>query len=501
MTDSGASPAGDRKRVRDAESGGGDFFSLGEGPSVLHYDGSVPVFLDSSFPRAAYRSRGQCVKSAVHWGQRKLFMSELQLLVLFAEPRTPYWIVYVGAAPGSHLLFLDSLFPHCGHTWELVDPGAYDQRLISKRPKNFTLRNEYFNNGCAYELLQRRMQRGGCPALAALHSHLVTVHNETSKERMATAGDNPEHARTADIPVMYEPPVELPPATRLLLYVAAARTKMLFLSDIRSGREDHGNFEAHVEENSRAQEAWVDIINPSYAMLKFRLPYSFTSRYSFELKRQVVTPSAGPPATVHCGGQILFPLWTRPTSTETRLVVPEFAPKRLYDHKLYEDQMFFFNSVMRERVHFNLHPSFGTRSAATAFPTGDYLDQRFDGAAELSLLQQYISGIRGQPEGGEALRRRVAALAQQITDAIGGSFDRAVANRDAIHVKKGERAGWQEETQRRLEAAAAHRALPIWWRDAASEEVAAAPYYWRLHALLDPQREMPMSSLPPGGCH
>ena len=461
-----------------------DFFAGGEGPAALHFDGPVPEFLDDNFPQAAYRSRGQCVKSAIHWGQRKLFMSELQLLVLFAEPNVPYWIVYVGAAPGSHLIFLDSLFSRCGHQWELIDPGAWDQRLVGSAPANFTLRNEYFDNRCAYELLQRRIARGKCPSLAFVHSFLVAQHDDAASR--LTAGDNAEHARTSDIPVMYVPPVELPKGLGLVLYVAAERTRMLFLSDIRSGREDLGNFEAHVEENSRAQECWVDIINPSFAMLKFRLPYSFTSRYSFELKRQVVTPNDGPSSSLHCNGRILLPLWTRPTSTETRLVVPAYAGKRSYDHKLYEDQMFFFNAVLRERCHFTIAHGGSCRSLRDG-----YLDQRFDGAGEALLLAKYISQNRAEellPSDGketrdELLRRAVGELSVRITEAIGGSFERAISNRDSIHVKKSERAGWQDATQRRLQEAAAHRARSIWWRNTADGEVDPAPYCWRLHAI------------------
>lgn len=520
-------------------SDGSDYFANGEGPRFLvfrpaasasapphngsdplppgwtrrlrHLHATIPMALTDDVPWAAYRSRGREAKSAVHWGQRKLFLSELQLLALFARPGVKHWIVYVGAAPGSHLLFLDSLFSYCRHEWLLVDPGAFDNRVLAAaaRPNaRFAVHNAYCNNALAYALVARRLQRSACPALSALYSHLTGADAFLSSTAATSAapslavretdGTDAEHARTDAIPTMYEPPVALPVGLGLLFRAAAARTPMLFVSDVRSGREDFGNFEDHVRENSRAQECWAGIIGATFAMLKFRLPYSFTSRYSSELGRQVVAPATGPPETAHPGGVVLLPVWTRPTSTETRLVIPAGlgAAPRLYHHGEYENRMFFFNAVMRERVHFGHF--LGDR------PSGG-LDHRYDGAAEVALLRlcvrlrrRYESGgpnVNGSSDGSEnsdddggvddndaALASEVAALAMSVTSAIGGSFERAVAHRDQVAVDKAHRAGWVAATDAKLAAAARARRLAVWWRSAASGggAVEERPHAWRL---------------------
>eukprot|EP00913_Durusdinium_trenchii_P032528 g30453.t1 len=55
----------------------------------------------------------------VHWGQRKLFMAELELLLDFASEAQ--LLVYAGAAEGQHLAFLCELFPE-------IEVEAWDPR-------------------------------------------------------------------------------------------------------------------------------------------------------------------------------------------------------------------------------------------------------------------------------------------------------------------------------------------------------------------------------------
>jgi cap3/cap4 methyltransferase len=475
-----------------------DYFCDGPGPARLRYDDDgVPIVLHDSFPRATYRSRGREVKTAVHWGQRKLLISEMQLLTYYGTPGTRYWIVYVGAAPGSHLMFLDELYGGL-HEWELIDPGRFDHRygtLPAGQANRFRLRNEFFDNNAAYELAERRLVRAGCPGLSAVYRSIIQDAltadsvNEAAAPMTSTSGTNAEEARTEDIPIRYVAPLEPTEiGLRLLTRVASERCPMMFVSDVRSGSEKtckQGDFDLHVHENMLAQEAWVDIVNPTFAMLKFRLPYAFTSKYSFEEKRQIVVPSKLPPQSLHSDGDLVLPVWTRPTSTECRLVVRQYAKKRLYDHKQFEDQMFFFNAVLRERVYFR-HDFHGH----------EWVDHHFDGAAEVALLSRFVrarwaSLTHGQGRNGavmpqEAVLREVATLVERISSAIGSSFERAYENREAIHKGKAQRAGWVGETADRLAEARTLRSLPLWHRPLSdARQAPAAPYVWCLAPLPD----------------
>lgn len=99
----------------------------------LPFAEGAPVLrvLGADFPQRPYQARaaGEMVADSVHWGQRKLFMNELELLTLHAAPGDT--VVYAGAAPGKHIEFLaDRLFPKL--TFVLVDPAPFRIRSSAR---------------------------------------------------------------------------------------------------------------------------------------------------------------------------------------------------------------------------------------------------------------------------------------------------------------------------------------------------------------------------------
>jgi len=60
-------------------------------------------------------------KTTRHFGQRKLFMSEIEFLTLHARPNDT--VVYAGAAPGTHLRLLREMFAGLELRFVLVDPA------------------------------------------------------------------------------------------------------------------------------------------------------------------------------------------------------------------------------------------------------------------------------------------------------------------------------------------------------------------------------------------
>ena len=84
----------------------------------------LPSFLvlDDKSPRMPWSDR-EAPPDVLHWGQRKLLIAEVAFLmgVVAAEPETQQWtLVYAGAAPGTHLGWLMTLFPQVG-CWSLWD--------------------------------------------------------------------------------------------------------------------------------------------------------------------------------------------------------------------------------------------------------------------------------------------------------------------------------------------------------------------------------------------
>jgi Poly A polymerase regulatory subunit len=77
-------------------------------------------------------------RSVNHWGQRKLFISELEFLSLYSNPGD--LVVYAGAAPGTHTNFLSELFPNL--TFFLVDPSPF----IAKETDKIKIKQSFFTD-------------------------------------------------------------------------------------------------------------------------------------------------------------------------------------------------------------------------------------------------------------------------------------------------------------------------------------------------------------------
>lgn len=398
---------------------------------VTHFPSHLPfpVFMDDAFPQEPYKSRNSDVKSAIHWGQRKLIISEIQFLSIFCEPHTSYHIVYVGSAPGTHIAFLDELFAS-RHTWELIDPGMFDRTILEGRA-NITLRNEFFTNAVAYDINVRRLEKS-YSALAALYRYStakakrkVELHVELEKN----LGSMDVARATEEIPSMFEPLVPVPLGLELLARVGMEKDKpLLFISDIRTGNLSMPNFEDHVAENMKAQESWTRILQAEYSLLKFRLPYTrIAKKFGGRdiVQQQNLISCDG--TVQYLRGQVLLPVWTRPTSTEGRLVVPKGAFQVSYNVEKIENQFFFFNSVLRERVHFNHFYEFH-----------DIFNHHFDAAAELHCLSTYLDCLIPESSRWDDGRRfhEIESIAQRITDHLGISFSDAIRRRDSIMLKQ-----------------------------------------------------------------
>ncbi|CCW69508.1 unnamed protein product [Phytomonas sp. Hart1] len=409
--------------------------SLAEVPfqPLYHHpsDCPFPVVMEDAFPAEPYRSRHSDVKSAVHWGQRKLLLSEIQLLAMYGEPGVAYHIVYVGSAPGTHLGFLDDLFAY-RHTWELIDPGEFDLAVLAKRP-NMILRNEFFTNYTAYDINVRRLTEA-LPSLGKIYRFLtlesMDSHEKEIHKSLRSALGTLDVARgTEDIPSMYEPLLQLPRGLELLCIVGMEHAKpLLFISDIRSGSLSLPNFEDHVAENMQAQEAWTMILQATYSMLKFRLPYtrkakSFGGRDVVEETR-LIRPDG---CVSYLHGDILLPIWTRPTSTEGRLVVKQGAVQKDYNVAHIENQFFFLNARVREQIHFNHF-----------MDSRSYLDHHFDGTAEVMCLKRYLQFMFPQlnDASDEVLRDEVGRVSNSITKHLGVTFKNTIHKRNALLIKQ-----------------------------------------------------------------
>lgn len=181
--------------------------------------------LDISKHSCYYEKYDKTFKSTnMHLGQRKLLLSEIQLLTEYYRTYSEDPIlVYIGSATGSHLLILNKLFPKV--KFILYDGARFDSRL-----KLF-------------------------PAIFEIH-------------------EGPSGFVTPQTCIDLKPRLEGKP--------------VIFVSDIRLDDADPDHFEKNVIHDMELQKKCVQILNPLMSLLKFRLPYNQKAGYKMEYLKGVI---------------------------------------------------------------------------------------------------------------------------------------------------------------------------------------------------------------------
>lgn len=102
---------------------------VGQQPPTYYQLTNDDLIITERSPRKKYRRRTNDEKKGIHWGQRKLMMSEIEFINLFCDftqiPNPKF--VYAGAAPGKHIRLLSQMFPWI--TFYLYDPAAFAKDL------------------------------------------------------------------------------------------------------------------------------------------------------------------------------------------------------------------------------------------------------------------------------------------------------------------------------------------------------------------------------------
>ena len=87
-----------------------------------------------------------------HLGQRKLMLSEMQLLNEYYKlypTDSVITIISVGSAAGHHLIQLNEMYPKT--KWILIDPSPFDERLFNK-PETYRIINKLFTDDICDQL-------------------------------------------------------------------------------------------------------------------------------------------------------------------------------------------------------------------------------------------------------------------------------------------------------------------------------------------------------------
>lgn len=137
---------------------------------------------------------------------------------------------------------------------------------------------------------------------------------------------------------------------------------LVFICDIR-----RTTLEADVWDDMLAQWRWHDIMRPCITSLKFRLPWPGMG----------VVDASG--TVKYLKGDIYLPIWGPRNTTESRLLIDrrKHSGTTIYDCVAYEEEMCYFNRVMRPSIHMQQRVSEGG------------LDGCYDCTGELRVLSLY----------------------------------------------------------------------------------------------------------------
>ena len=313
--------------------------------------------------REVYRQRTNDIKTTIHWGQRKLHLSEVEFFSLYWDPSkiTNPVCIYAGAAPGTHIELLGKMFP--SFTFHLYDPGTFSIKPTTR----IQIFNEYFTDDVARKYAGRN-------DIFFLSDIRTADYKALNKEELAKRG------------ITSFDKDDEPIGPKDIINDAYKA------SEIRNEDQIWGDM--------KMQQSWVQLMNPEHALLKFRLPYSLDAR---DVKVQYLR------------GLVYWQVWAPQTSTETRLK-PVRNANGVYDISEwsileYEQWSFYHNSIVRELwLYKNIFT--GTDQPLDALE----LLNDFDSTAEAMILRLYLekTGIRDQKQ----LYDRVKQLSKLTTLAL-----------------------------------------------------------------------------------
>lgn len=228
---------------------------------------------DFTFPNnIKYIPSEQTIYTTLHDGQLKLFCALIQFITFFInldDKEYEHIIIYVGSAPGININIVDDLLSNYKNLhWFLYDKNIFDLNLYKK----------HIDDRNRVTIIQ-------------------DYANKTNIEKLKIQIDN-----------KYK------------------KYKLYLVSDMRLDTSDEG-----IIETNELQSNIMEILQPEYSQLKFRIPYEFLNNYKYH------------------NGEIFIQAFSPQHSAETRLVVSKKnieSKNHNYDQK-YENQMYIFNRFYR----------------------------------------------------------------------------------------------------------------------------------------------------------
>lgn len=320
-----------------------------------------------------YRNSTPFISRAVHIGQLKLFLTEMQFLV---ESLNSYeesvYVVYAGSAPGNKLGILHEMFPNV--KFILVDP--HDHLIMYGEKNHFDM--PYRNEVVYLRTSTTNMWNVYNEQIINMweDNTKVQTYNKHSNNAKNTTFSFDKKVKKHDSNI-----AEFIQNSQYVYYIIEGfyttdlsnclvslkkHKPLYFISDIRSRRDEHSFPEdMDIVWNSSMQMEWLDILKPLKAMLKFRPSYfeekdisSFkklmnkspyvNSFKATKKKIDFVEDYLAGTFKYYEAEKINLQAFAGVSSSEGRLIISNFDKIVEYNVKEYEEKFSYYNRAMRD---------------------------------------------------------------------------------------------------------------------------------------------------------
>lgn len=250
---------------------------------------------------------------STHWGQRKLFLTELQFLSYCIyekyKDKSKFLVIYAGAASGDHLPFLGSLFTH-------VEFHLYD-------PKEFN--SQIYRNKKQFKINPIKDKHKDCGIFT---DNIVETYKQMFKNYSSEGGGPSKYD---DYVILFISDIRSEPTN--LSNTGLIENDSKEQSQIDQNNSYDMRFEKIVYDDLDIQKKWILNLQPDESLLKFRTPFFLYKDIEYFRGRLFIQP------------------WAPITTTETRMLISKdnLNSSFTYNCKLYERKMAYINIELRNK--------------------------------------------------------------------------------------------------------------------------------------------------------
>lgn len=330
------------------------------------------------------------IQSAIHVGQLKLMLTEIEFLTEFLTDRNEIAaMLYAGSAPCHHLYTIMEMFPNM--TFILVDPNPHiikfrASELLSHFNSNLGDQILYFRTGSAippegrgreiniWDFGRNEVIRRSRNISGHVDSRYISTKDGIFSGNMKYANQMVDVIENLGGP--------FPGKFRIFIVEdyftvemakAFAGKNVLFCSDIRTNTSQNPDKEDAPTDldilwNSAQQYIWLNEMQPRACMLKFRPPYMIDKITEIpgyvkadidraaQMGLDLVTNYMAGKFIYIKAKHIYIQAFPGRSSTESRLICTDYKAMQAYDNYEWENKYLWYNKFVRQLVYYgNVH--------------------------------------------------------------------------------------------------------------------------------------------------